>query len=312
VLARRYEDQTPLPSLELGIDMPSLLGSCVPNYSCTYTNTLSWRNPTSAQPVTINPRDVFERLFGEGDALDAQERLRQRRRRSSVLDYVSAEAARLSGGLGSGDRQKLDQYLDSVRDIERRIQQSAQHDVGAYAADLKRPSGVPDSFADHVKMMIDLQVLAMQADITRVGTFMIGREVSNRTYPEIGISDAHHMLSHHAGDPVKFQKISAINRLHMQHFAYYLERMSATRDGEGTLLDSTLVMIGAGFGDPNIHDGKNLPMLVLGGGLSGNRHIQVPKLTSISNLLLTVLNHFGMPMEQWADSSGRLDQLLES
>lgn len=310
VLANRYADQTLLPSLELGIDQPSLLGSCVPNYSCTYTNTLSWRNPTSAQPVTINPRDVFERMFGDGDALDADGRLKQRKRRASVLDYVNDEAARLSGGLGANDRRKMDQYLDSVRDIERRIQQSAQHDVGAYAADLTRPSGIPEVFADHVRMMIDLQVLALQADITRVGTFMIGREVSNRTYPEIGIADAHHMLSHYAGDTVKVQKISAINRLHMQHFAYYLQRMSETRDGNGSLLDSTLVLIGAGFGDPNVHDGKNLPVLVLGGGLPGNRHIQVPKGTSIANLLLTVLNQFGVPMDQWTNSTGRVDPLL--
>jgi len=310
VIASRYADQTLVPSLELGIDQPSLLGSCVPNYSCTYTNTLSWRNPTSAQPVTINPRDVFERMFGDGDALDADGRLKQRKRRTSVLDYVSTEASRLSGALGANDRQKMDQYLDSVRDIEKRVQQSTQHDVGAYAADLKRPSGIPEVFADHVKMMIDLQVLAMQADITRVGSFMIGREVSNRAYPEIGIADAHHMLSHYAGDAVKVQKISSINRMHMQYFAYYLQRMSETRDGDGSLLDSTLVLIGAGFGDPNVHDCKNLPILVLGGGLSGNRHIQVPKGTSISNLLLTVLNRFDVPVDQWTNSTGRLDQLL--
>lgn len=310
VIGNHYATETLLPTMELGIDVPSLLGSCVPNYSCTYTNTLSWRDATSALPVTVNPRDVFERMFGDGDALDAASRLAQLRRRSSILDFVREDATRLSGQLGAHDRRKMDQYLTSIRDIEQRIQKAARQDVGAFAEGLERPAGVPASFDEHVKLMFDLQILALQADITRVGTFMIGREVSNRTYPEVGVSDAHHMLSHHAGDPAKIEKISAINRLHMQYFAQYLQKLASTPDGAGTLLDSTLVVTGAAFGDPNNHDGRNLPMAVFGGGLRGNRHIRLQARTSISNLQLTVLRHMGIPVQKWVDSTGEIPGLL--
>ncbi|HXC59912.1 MAG TPA: DUF1552 domain-containing protein [Steroidobacteraceae bacterium] len=310
VIGNHYADQTLLPTLELGIDVPSQLGSCVPAYSCAYTNTLSWRDESNPLPVTVNPRDVFERMFGDGDALDAASRVAQQRRRSSILDFVREDAARMAGKLGSNDRRKMDQYLSSVRDIERRIQKSEKLDVDAHSGDLAKPAGVPAQFSEHVGTMFDLQLLAMQADITRVASFMIGREVSNRTYPEIGVTDAHHMTSHHAGDPAKKQKVSLINRLHMQYFADYLGRLSATHDGAGSLLDSTLVMIGAGFGDPDIHDGRNLPMVLFGGGLKGNRHIQLAKNTPLSNLQRTVLQHMGMPVTRWANSTGVLDEVL--
>lgn len=308
VLANRFADDTLLPSLELGIDLPSTLGSCVPNYSCTYTNTLSWRNETTPLPVVINPRDVFERMFGDGDGSDAAAALVARQRRQSILDFVRDDAARLSRSLGMHDRRKIDQYLESVRDVERCIQRAQQQNVDAWAEGVARPAGVPAEFAEHVKMMMDLQVLAMQADITRVGTFMIGREVSNRTYPEVGVTDAHHMLSHHAGDPDKIARISAINRLHMQHFAYFLERLASTPDGEGSLLDCTLVMVGAAFGDPNEHDGRNLPISLFGGGLPGNRHIRLERGTHIARLQLAVLKHFDAGVEEWA---GRCDPLTE-
>lgn len=310
VIGNHFAEHTLLPSMELGIDVPSQLGSCVPAYSCAYTNTLSWRDETNPLPVTVNPRDVFERMFGDGDALDAASRLAQQRRRTSILDFVREDARRLSGGLGSNDRRKMDQYLTSVRDIEQRIQKAGKLDVDAHAGDLSKPAGVPASFSEHVAMMFDLQLLAMQSDITRVGTFMIGREVSNRTYPEIGITDAHHMTSHHAGDPAKMAKISAINRLHMQHFASYLARLAATPDGAGTMLDSTLVMVGAGFGDPNIHDGRNLPMALFGGGLAGNRHIRLPADTLLSNLQRTVLELMGVPVKKWAGSKRLLDEVM--
>lgn len=310
VLASHYASATPLPSLELGIDPPSLLGSCDIGYSCTYTNTLSWRSPTVALPVTVNPREVFERLFGDGDALDAASRQAALRRQSSILDFVREDARRLSGALGSNDRLKMDAYLESVRDIERRIQKSSQIDIGAQAADLTRPAGIPESFDEHAKMMIDLQVLAMQSDLTRVSTFMIGRELSNRTYAEIGVPDAHHMLSHHGGDPAKMERLAKINRLHMQHFAYYLERMAATRDGEGSLLDSTLVLRGCAFGDSNSHDKLDLPIIVAGARIPGGRHVVVPKLTPMSNLLLAMLQHFGIPMDSFGDSTGPLPGIL--
>ena len=310
VIGNHTAEQTLLPTLELGIDVPSQLGSCVPAYSCAYTNTLSWRDESNPLPVTVNPRDVFERMFGDGDAIDAASRLAQQRRRSSILDFVRADASRMAGQLGSNDRRKMDQYLTSVRDIEQRIQKAEKLDVGAHAGDVAKPAGVPAKFSEHVAMMFDLQLLAMQADLTRVSSFMIGREVSNRTYPEVGVSDAHHMLSHHGGDPVKKQKISAINRLHMQYFADYLGRLAATPDGPGSLLDRTLVMIGAGFGDPDIHDGRNLPMVLFGGGLPGNRHIQLPKNTPLSNLQRSVLQHMDVPLKQWANSTGTLDEVL--
>jgi hypothetical protein len=309
VVANHSASSTLLPSLELGIDPPSLLGSCDIGYSCTYTNTLSWRSPTVALPVTVNPRDVFERLFGDGDALDERSRLAQLRRKTSILDFVREDAARLSGRLGANDRRKMDEYQESIRDVEQRIVKASRQDVGAQAAGLTRPAGIPGEFADHVRIMLDLQVLAMQADVTRVSTFMIGRELSNRAYPEIGVPDAHHMLSHHGGDAEKIAKISLINRLHMQHFAYYLQRMDSTPDGEGSLLDSTVVLTGCAFGEPNDHDKLDLPITVVGGGLPGNRHIVVPRLTPMANLLLAIGQHLGVPLESHGDSTGPLREL---
>ena len=310
VVAKRFANDTQLASLELGIDPPSLLGSCDVGYSCTYTNTLSWRSPTAALPVTVNPRDVFERLFGDGDALDEKSRQARLRRRASLLDFVREDAARLSVRLGATDRRKMDEYLESIRDVERRIAKASSGTGNVDAADLTRPAGIPDSFADHVRMMVDLQVLAMQADLTRVCSFMIGRELSNRTYPEVGVPDAHHMLSHHGGDTQKIDKLARINRLHMQHFAYYLERMQATKDGEGSLLDSTLVLAGSSFGEPNEHDNMNLPIVVAGGGVPGNRHLVVPKHTPMTNLMLAMIHAFGIEQSQLGDSTGALSELM--
>jgi hypothetical protein len=306
VYARQIGEATQLPSLELGIDQASLLGSCDIGYSCAYTNGLSWLNPTVPLPVAANPRDVFERLFGDGDALDPASRLAQARRQSSILDFVMEDTKRLSGELGAGDRGKLDEYLTATRDIERRIQRAAANAGPQQAVALDRPAGIPDSFDAHVRLMIDLQVLAMQADITRVGTLMLGREISNRTYPEIGVPDSHHMLSHHAHDPAKMAKLARINRHHMEYFAYYLERMAATKDGEGSLLDSTLVLRGSAFGDSNEHDHMDLPVIVAGGLVAGGRHLVVEKGTTMSNLLLASLNLLGVPDTHFGDSTGPL------
>jgi len=309
IVAGHIGKETPLASLEVGIDPPSLLGSCDVGYSCTYTNTLSWRSPTVALPVTVNPRDVFERLFGDGDTLDERSRLAQMKRRASILDFVREDASRLSQRLGANDRRKMDEYLEAIRDIEQRIQKVSAGGAGVSAEGLTRPAGIPDLFDEHVRMMIDLQVLAMQADLTRVTTFMVGRELCNRTYPEIGVPDAHHMLSHHGGDPEKKAKLSLINRLHMQYLAYYLERMSSTRDGEATLLDGTLVLAGSSFGDPNDHDHMDLPLLVAGGRLPGNRHVVVPKDTPMCNLMLSMIRVLGIPLETMGDSTGPLKEL---
>ena len=309
VFANHLGDATQLSSLELGIDQASLLGSCDIGYSCAYTNGISWRNPTVPLPVTANPRDVFERLFGDGDALDEQSRLAQLRRQSSILDFVTDDSARLSGQLGAGDRHKLDEYLEATRDIEKRIQKAMTSSGSSQAASLERPAGIPDSFDAHVRMMIDLQVLAMQADITRVSSFMIGRELSNRTYPEIGVPDSHHMLSHHGNNPEKKEKLARINRHHMEYFAYYLQRMTEVKDGEGSLLDRTLVLRGSAFGDPNEHDHMDIPVIVAGGLVKGNRHLTVEKGTTMSNLLLSSLHLLDVPATSFGDSTGPFKDL---
>ncbi|NML94937.1 DUF1552 domain-containing protein [Novosphingobium sp. TW-4] len=311
VFAAHLGDATQIPSLELGIDQASLLGSCDINYSCAYTNGISWLTPTVPLPVTANPRDVFERLFGDGEALDAKSRTAQARRQTSILDFVREDAARLSGALGVEDRHKLDEYLEASRAIERRIQR-AEAGPAVVQTGLQQPAGIPATFADHVRLMIDLQVLAMQADLTRVGTFMIGREISNRTYPEIGVPDSHHMLSHHGKNPDKMAKLAQINRYHMEFFAYALQRMKDTRDGAGSLLDSTLVIRGSAFGDSNDHDFMDLPVIVAGGLVKGGRHVEVAKGTSMSNLMLAGLNLLGVQTDRFGDSTGPLRELTDA
>ncbi len=296
---------TAIPSLELGIDQASLLGSCDINYSCAYTNGISWLTPTVPLPVSANPRDVFERLFGDGEALDPASRLAEMRRRTSILDYVREDAARLAGRLGAEDKRKLDEYLDSTRSIEKRIQRAASKPV-AEAGSFAQPAGIPADFAEHVRLMIDLQVLAMQADLTRVATFMLGREISNRTYPEIGVPDSHHMLSHHGRSAEKMAQLAKINRYHMEFFAYQLKRLKETRDGEGSLLDTTLVIRGSAFGDSNDHDFMDLPVIVAGGLVKGGRHLEVTKGTSMSNLMLAGLNLLDVPATMFGDSTAPL------
>ena len=307
VVAKQFGEKTQIPSIEVGLEPPSLVGSCDSGYSCAYTNTLSWANASTPLPVTINPREVFERLFGDGDSLDAKSRLAQLRRQASILDFVAQDAKRLSNKMGASDKHKLDEYLTSVRDIEKRIQKVEQGGAEATALPAyARPSGVPDKFEDYSHMMIDLQVLAMQADITRVSSFMVGREVSGRSYPEIGVPDAHHPLSHHGHDPEKIAKLTKINTLHMEQVAYYLKRMSETREGEGSLLDTTLVMAGASLADPNNHDHRGLPVILAGGLMKGNRHIIAPKDTPMANLMLSMMDTLGVDCQRIGDSSGRL------
>ncbi|WP_421847732.1 DUF1552 domain-containing protein [Novosphingobium sp.] len=311
VFAAHLGEATTIPSLELGIDQASLLGSCDINYSCAYTNGISWLTPTVPLPVMANPRDVFERLFGDGEALDPASRLAQARRQASILDYVREDAARLSGRLGAEDKRKLDEYLDATRAIEKRIQRAAtgpQAEAGSFA----QPPGIPAEFAEHVRLMIDLQVLAMQADLTRVATFMLGREISNRTYPEIGVPDSHHMLSHHGKNPDKMAKLALINRYHMEFFAYALKRLKETHDGAGSLLDTTLVIRGSAFGDSNEHDFMDLPVIVAGGLVQGGRHLAFDKGTTMSNLLLAGLQLLDVPAASFGDSTGPLAGLARA
>jgi hypothetical protein len=307
IVAKQFGQNTQIPSLELGLDPPSLVGSCDTGYSCAYTNTLSWSSASTPLPVTTNPREVFERLFGDGDSLDARSRLAQLKRQASILDFVAEDAKRLSNSMGADDKKKLDEYMTSVRDIERRIQKIEQGGTESAALPAyARPSGIPDSFEDHSHMMIDLQVLASQADLTRVGTFMVGREVSGRSYPEIGVPDAHHPLSHHGNDPEKLAKLTKINTLHMEQVAYYMKRMHETKEGDGTLLDHTLLLAGASLADPNRHEHRNLPTIVAGGLVKGGEHMEVAKDTPMTNLMLSMMDTLGVHQDKLGDSSGRI------
>jgi hypothetical protein len=307
LVAKQYGEKTQIPSLEMGLEPPSLVGSCDTGYSCAYTNTLSWTSANTPLPVTINPREVFEQLFGDGDSLDAKSRLAQLKRQASILDFVADDAKRLSSNMGANDKHKLDEYMTSVRDIERRIQkmEAGGGDVAALPA-FARPSGVPDGFEDHARMMVDLMVLAAQADLTRVNTLMLARETSARSYPEIGVPDGHHPLSHHGNDPEKMAKLTKINTLHMEQIAYYLKRMSETREGDGTLLDHTMLLAGASLADPNAHSHRDLPTIVAGGLIKGNRHLVAPKQTPMTNLMLAMMDTLDVKVEKIGDSNGRL------
>lgn len=307
IVASQTGKVTQIPSLELGVEPPSLVGSCDSGYSCAYTNTLSWATPTTPLPVSINPRDVFERLFGDGDSLDVKSRMAQLRHQASVLDFLRDDAARMSKRLGADDKKKMEEYLGSVRDVEMRIQKAEKGNM--VTANIARPAGIPDDFQEHVRLLIDLQILANQSDLTRVGTLMFGRELSNRSYPEIGIADAHHAISHHGNDPEKLAKLTRICTYHMEQFAYYLKRMGETKYGEGSLLDSTLVMEGPALGDPNAHDHLNFATIVAGGLSKGNNHIAVAKNTPMCNLLLTMLQSMDIPLDKFGDSTGPFSQL---
>ena len=306
VVAQQFAELTQIPSLEMGLEPPSLVGSCDTGYSCAYTNTLSWSNPSTPLHVTVNPREIFERLFGDGDSLDAKTRMMRLKRQASILDFVADDASRLSGNMGANDKKKLDEYLTSVRDIERRIQKIEQGGLDVALPNYTRPSGIPDNFADHAQMMIDMMVLAAQADLTRVNPLMLAREVSGRSYPEIGVPDAHHPMSHHGNDPEKLAKLTKINTLHMEQVAYYLKRMSETKDGNGTLLDNTLLLAGASLADPNKHSHKDLPTIVAGGMTTGGRHLVAEKGTPMTNLMLSMMDQLGVKADKLGDSTGRL------
>ena len=312
VFAQSLGQAMQVSSLEMGIDQASLLGSCDIGYSCAYTNGISWASPTVPLPVIANPREVFERLFGDGDVQDEAGRLAQSRRQTSILDFVRDDTLRLSGQLGAGDRHKLDEFLEATRDVERRIQRAAVARTGAQDAPLAPPAGIPDLFDDHVRLMIDLQVLALQADMTRVASFMIGREICNRTYPQIGVPDSHHMLSHHGHSPAKMAQLALINRLHMDYFAYLLKRLSETREGGRALLDSTLVLRGSAFGDSNEHDHMDLPIVLAGGLVRGGQHLAFARGTPMSNLLLAALQALGVPARSFGDSTGALEGMFHA
>jgi len=312
VVAQEFSKQTQLASLELGIEPPSFVGSCDSGYSCAYTNTLSWSTPTSPMPIQVNPRYVFERLFGDQDKVDPVTQQIAFRRQASILDYVLGSAKSFAAGLGADDRQKLEEYVTSIRDLERRIQMAEkQSGSGGTVTMASRPaSSIPDNFMDHVRLMMDLQILAMQADLTRVSSLMTARELSNRSYTEIGISDAHHSISHHGGDPEKLRKLQLINMMMIDQFGYYLKRLSETKDGEGTLLDTTWAMAGSGFGDSNSHDHQNIPVIVAGGLVKGDQHIAASKGTPFADVMVSGLQALGFQYDKFGDSNGPMTGLL--
>lgn len=312
VAAQNIGQATQLPSLELAMDLLQLVGQCDNGYACVYQNNLSWSSPTTPLPAEAHPRIVFESLFGEGGTI--AERRAALRKKASLLDAFTEDLSRLQRNLGPGDRAKVSQYLDTVREVERRIQKAEADAVDHPVRDLERPVGVPAAYADHARLMFDLQVLAFQGDVTRVITFQLARETSNRTYPEIGVPDPHHPLSHHGNDPAKIERMSKINAFHVSLFAEYLAKLKATPEGEGTLLDHSLILYGSGIGNPNIHDHSNLPILVAGGkstGLKGNRHITYAKPTPLANLHLTLLDKVGVNLDKFADSNGKAEEVFE-
>ena len=294
------------------MDFLQVVGQCDNGYACVYQNNLSWSSPTTPLPAEAHPRIVFESLFGEGGSL--AERRVALRKRASLLDSFTDDLARLKRELGPGDRDRVSQYLDTVREVERRIQKAEADAANNPLPDLDRPVGVPAAYADHARLMFDLQVLAWQGDVTRVITFQLARETSNRTYPEIGVSDPHHPLSHHGNDPSKIARMAKINQFHVSLFAEFLGKLKATKEGNGTLLDHSLCLYGSGIGNPNVHDHSNLPILVAGGaasGMKGGRQIHYAKPTPLANLHLTLLDKAGVHLDSFADSNGKVDELFE-
>lgn len=312
VAAQHIGGETRLPSLELAMDLLTAVGQCDNGYACVYQNNLSWSSPTTPLPAEAHPRIAFERLFGDGGT--TAERLAQLRKNASLLDWMSEDIARLQKKLGPGDRSKVSQYLETVREVERRIQKAEGQTADSRMPDLDRPVGVPASYAEHAKLMFDLQVLALQGDVTRVITFQLARETSTRTYPEAGVSEAHHPLTHNGGDPAKLAKVAKINAFHVSLFAYFLEKLKATPDGNGSLLDHSMYLYGSGMSDADKHDHVNLPILVAGGGagkLKGGRHIRYAQPTPLANLHLTLLDKVGVHVDSFADSQGKVKELLE-
>lgn len=314
VAAGLLGDRTRFASLELGTEHGRLAGNCDSGYSCAYSNSISWRSETTPMPPEVNPRLVFERLFGRpGSSDDPVARAKRKRYDKSILDFVREDTRQLQSDLGPTDQRKLDEYLTGVREIEKRI---AATEASAEQVDpaMNRPSGVPVDFAEHTKLMYDLQVVAFQTDQTRITSFMVGREGSNRTYREIGVPGAHHGLTHHRGDEEKIRQISNINRYHMELFAYFLGRLDSIPEGDGTLLDHSIVVYGSGLADGNKHTHHDLPVLVAGragGKLHPGRHLRYEMETPMANLYMTLLDRLGVEPETIGDANGRLEHLAD-
>ena len=314
IVARELGRETELTSLELGLEAVDLVGGCEDGYACAYSSTIAWRTETMALPVLAQPRAVFERLFGAADRTDRASRLSRIAAERSILDMVSDQLAALQKRLGPGDRTRITEYVESVRDIERRIQRAEEQSDREGLPAIEQPAGVPDSFEEYAKLMFDLNVLAYQSDLTRVSTFLMGREKSGRTYPEIGVPDPHHPISHHQNRPEMLEREAKINRFHMRLFAHFIEKLKATPDGDGTLLDHSLIVHGAGMSNSDIHYHHDLPLLLVGGGagqVKGGRHVRLAEHTPLSNLWLTMIDKMGMPVERFGDSNGTIHLIAD-
>ncbi len=307
IAAATLGQETPLPSLELALENSFVVGNCDNGYSCVYTNTFSWRTPTTPLPMEHNPRVVFERLFGEGGT--EEQRVARLQDDRSILDAVREDMVRLDRSLGAADRSRVTQYLEAVREIERRISRSEAQSDAALPEVLERPVGIPESFDEHAKLMFDLQALAFQADVTRVFTFLIGREQTSQSFPEIGVPDPHHAMSHHQMDVERLEKYAMINTYQVSLLADFLEKLAATPDGDGTLLDQSMILYGGGISDGDQHSHLDLPLILAGGGagtLKGGRHLKYEGEVPMTNLLVSVLDKAGIPVDELGDSTGRL------
>ncbi len=311
IAANQFGQHTQLASLELGLESADSGGAGDPGFSKVYDATISWRGPTTPLPMEHNPRAVFERLFGDSGSTTAQARLARLKQERSILDSVSQTAAQLERQLGPADRSKLSEYFEAVRDVERRIQNAGEQNTRELPA-MEHPAGVPAVYSEHVKLMYDLLVLAYQADLTRIVSFMTGHEFTGQTFPEAGVPDAHHAISHHQGNPASLAKLARIDAFKVSLFAYFLEKMRSTRDGDGSLLDHSIIIYGAGMSDGNAHDPKNLPVLLLGSGcgtLKSSRHLRYPKGTPLANLHIALMSKLGVHLDSIGDSTGALTDL---
>ncbi|PWT80602.1 MAG: hypothetical protein C5B57_11995 [Blastocatellia bacterium] len=305
VVAKQIGQDTAFPSLEVATeDFSALIGSCAPGYSCAYANTLSWQGPTTPLPMEINPRVMFERMFGDGDTAD--ERSARIREDKSVLDFVADDLTDLERAIGASDRARLGEYLGHIREVERRIQQAEQQTTSNLAIPTA-PVGVPESFEEHVGLLFDLLALAYEADLTRVFTFMLARELSQRTYPNVDVTLPHHMISHHANNPERVAAHARVNTYHLQLFAKFLARLKATPDGDGSLLDHSMILYGSGMGNGNVHAADPLPLAIVGGLVKGNRHVVAPQHSPNANMMLSVADTFGVEMDRFGVSTHRID-----
>jgi uncharacterized protein DUF1552 len=310
--AKELAKETQIASLELGLESAAILGAC-DGASCALTNTISWSTPTTALPIENDPRALFERLFGLSGSTDPAARAARNRRNRSMLDVLTEQVARLSELLGPGDQAKIDEYMDSIRDVERRIQKAEKQNARELPV-VDQPMGIPSDYAEHATLMMDLLALAYQTDLTRVSTFMLAREVSSRAYPEIGVPDSHHPLSHHSNEELKLERLHKINEYHFQQFARLIEKLSKIQEGDGTMLDQSLFLYGSGISDSNAHSYDDLPLAIVGGkavGIRGGRYLRYPKGTPLANLHITLLDKLGLHVGKFGDSTGPLANVGE-